>query len=130
MDSNTFFTMLGEAILYSSIQFSIGSVMMSSTFSVKNFSTDQTTLQNAMDSLSEFLKIALLWTLGVTMLLYGKYGFRGLISSLVANLPVVVWIYLSYISAFNYAIDKAKSKGVNLVMPTLYFLVPSAGSMS
>ena len=33
--------MIGEAILLASMQFSIGSVEMSSKFSVKNFSKDQ-----------------------------------------------------------------------------------------
>ena len=42
--------MLGEAILFASIQFSIGSVEMSSKFSVKNFCSDQDTLQNAADA--------------------------------------------------------------------------------
>lgn len=37
--------MFGEAILLASMQFSIGSVEMSSKFSVKNFAKDQETLQ-------------------------------------------------------------------------------------
>jgi hypothetical protein len=48
-----FFEMFGEAILLASMQFAIGSVEMSSKFSVKNFSKDQETLQNAADALSD-----------------------------------------------------------------------------
>ena len=42
-----YYKAIGEAILFASIQFSIGSVEMSSKFSVMNFSKDQETLQKA-----------------------------------------------------------------------------------
>jgi hypothetical protein len=87
--------MLGEAILYSSIQFAIGGVEMSSKFSVKNFSKDQETLQNAADALSDYLKIGFLWTLGVTILLYCNYGVVGAITSMVVNLLIIMWIYIT-----------------------------------
>jgi len=111
--------MLGEAILYSSIQFSIGSVEMSSKFSVKNFSTDQDTLQNAADALMDYIRISFIWTIGVTLLLYSKYGALGAITSLIANGVVVAWIYYSYIEAFKVAI--VKNTKVTLVMPSLSF---------
>ena len=117
--------MLGEAILYSSIQFSIGSVEMSSKFSVKNFSTDQATLQNAADALMDYIKVSFIWTLGVTLLLYSKYGILGALSSLIANTAVVLWIYFSYMSAFRYAVDKSAGK---LVLPDFDLLTPSVQS--
>jgi hypothetical protein len=79
------FKMLGEAILYSSIQFSIGSVELSSKFSVKNFSTDQLTLQNAADALMDYIKVSLIWAIGVTLLLFSKYGVIGAITSLISK---------------------------------------------
>ena len=60
--NHEYFEMLGEAILLASMQFAIGSVEMSSKFSVKNFSKDQDTLQNAADALSDYMKIGLMWT--------------------------------------------------------------------
>ena len=45
--------LIGKSILFASMQFAIGSVEMSSKFSVKNFSKDQDTLQNAADALDE-----------------------------------------------------------------------------
>ena len=110
--------MLGEAILYSSIQFSIGSVEMSSKFSVKNFSTDQPTLQNAADALMDYIRISFIWTIGVTLLLFSKYGSLGALTSLIANGIVVAWIYYSYITAFKVAINK---KSDILSMPSLTF---------
>ena len=121
--------MLGEAILYSSIQFSIGSVEMSSKFSVKNFSTDQATLQNAADSLMYYIKVSFIWTLGVTLLLYSKYGFLGAIASLVSNTAVVLWIYFSYMVAFRYAVDNSGKDGKQkLVLPDFDLLTPSVQS--
>lgn len=112
---NPVLEMLGEAILFASIQFSIGSVEMSSKFSVKNFCSDQPTLQNAADALSDYLKISIIWTLGVILLLYSKYKIIGAIAGIVSNLIVILWIYYSYMAAFRSAIGKNKT----LVMPSI-----------
>ncbi len=106
--------MIGEAILLASIQFSIGSVEMSSKFSVKNFSKDQETLQNAADALSDYLKISIFWTFGVAALLYSNYGIKGAISAIIANTLIIVWVYVSYIQSFKIASDK-----YNLVTPVI-----------
>jgi hypothetical protein len=111
MESNPFnMKMLGEAILHSSIQFAIGSVEMSSKFSVKNFSKDQETLQNAADALSDYLKIGLLWTIGVAILLHCNYGIGGTITAILTNALIIIWIYVSYQHAFQAAVDKYKLK--------------------
>jgi hypothetical protein len=109
--------MLGEAILYSSIQFAIGGVEMSSKFSVKNFSKDQETLQNAADALSDYLKIGLLWTTGTSILLYCNYGITGAIVNILVNLVIMFWIYNSYIKSFEVAAQKN-----NLQMPKVSIL--------
>lgn len=114
LTSNEFMKMIGEAILLSSIQFSIGSVEMSSKFSVKNFSKDQETLQNAADALADYLKIGLFWTIGVTILLYSNFGCKGAISAILANAAIIIWVYTSYITCFRLA-----AKEHNLVMPKI-----------
>jgi hypothetical protein len=103
LPKNKFFKMLGNAILLASIQASIGSVEMSSKFSVVNFSKDQATLQAAADALTGYLLIALIWTIGSGMISYGQYSWPGLITSLVANLVLVGWIYFSYLHSFKTA---------------------------
>jgi hypothetical protein len=107
MDINSaYLKMIGEAILYSSIQFAIGSVEMSSKFSVKNFSKDDETLNNAVDALHDYMKIATIWTIGVALLLYSSYGILGLLIGIVANVVIMLWIYLSYLDAFKVAANK------------------------
>jgi hypothetical protein len=108
--------MLGEAILYSSIQFAIGSVEMSSKFSVKNFSKDAETLQNAADALADYIKIGILWTIGTSLLLYCNYGPMGAYTSIVVNAVIIAWIYFSYLHSFKLASQKN-----NLPMPRLNF---------
>jgi Zn-dependent protease with chaperone function len=108
-DVNPTLEMLGEAILFASIQFSIGSVEMSSKFSVKNFCSDQDTLQNAADALSDYLKISIIWTIGVILLLYSKYKWVGALAAIVSNLIVILWIYFSYMSAFKSAVNKTNT---------------------
>lgn len=102
--------LLGEAILLASMQFSIGSVEMSSKFSVRNFSKDQETLQNAADALSDYLRIGILWTVGLTILFYAKYDKIGSIVCLLSNILIITWIYYSYVIAFNCAAEKYNLK--------------------
>lgn len=107
---------LGNAIFYSSIQAAIGSVEMSSKFSVINFAKDQETLQNAADALRNYLYIAALWTLATVLVLYSQYGMRGVVAGSLANLGYVGWIYFSYIHAFKMAAEK-----YDLKEPTVFF---------
>lgn len=103
---NKFWKMLGNAILLASIQASIGSVEMSSKFSVVNFSKDQETLQAAADALTGYLLIAAVWTIGSAMISYGQYSWAGLATSVTANFVLVGWIYFSYLHSFNVARKK------------------------
>ncbi len=106
--------LFGEAILLASMQFAIGSVEMSSKFSVRNFSKDQETLQNAADALSDYLRIGIMWTIGLTILFYAKHGKVGGLIALITNLLIIAWIYFSYLNAFEYA-----SKTNNLKDPSV-----------
>jgi hypothetical protein len=114
--SNEGLALLGECMLLSSMNFSIGSVEMSSKFSVKNFSKDQQTLNNASEALYQFLKIAAIWSISLAILFYAKHGIYGFILTLIANFVIVYWIYDSYIDAFEHA-----RKMYNLEMPTMTF---------
>jgi len=106
---------IGEAILFASIQFSIGSVEMSSKFSVMNFSKDQETLQNAAYALTDYLKIALLWTVGTSLIMFSNFSYAGLTINIVINCIIVGWIVYSYHICFQKAAEKH-----NLQYPTLF----------
>jgi len=112
-----FFKMLGSSILLASIQASIASVEMSSKYSVINFSKDQTTLQAAANALTGYMIISFIWLTGSAMISYGQYSYMGLITSVVANLVLVGWIYFSYIYAFQVA-----ARRYNLKMPKLFVI--------
>ena len=98
--------LIGKSILFASMQFAIGSVEMSSKFSVKNFSKDQDTLQNAADALSDYLIIGLLWTFGTSLIFYTNYKWNGVIINMVINFAIMYWIYWSYIKSFKSACDR------------------------
>lgn len=108
--------MIGDALILASIQFSIGSVEMSSKFSVKNFSKSQEVLNNAADALAEYLKIAFIWTFGIALLMYLNFGLTGIFYSVGSNAVVVYWIYHSYYVSFAEA-----AKENNLILPSLRF---------
>ena len=105
-----FLALVGEAILLASMQFSIGSVEMSSKFSVKNFSKDQETIQNGADALVDYLKIGIIWTISLSLLFYTKHDMTGLLICLIANIIIMLWIYYSYVNAFNIAAKKYNLK--------------------
>lgn len=109
------FYIIGKAILFASMQFAIGSVEMSSKFSVKNFSKDQETLNHAVDALSDYIIIGLLWTIGTSLIFYANYGVKGAIYNTLANFGIVAWIYISYMAAFKIAAEKN-----NLIIPRLF----------
>ncbi len=102
---------IGKSLLFAGIQFSLGSVEMSSKFSVKNFSKDQATLNAAVDALRDYIIIAIIWTLGNCFVFYSNYGWKGLVSSLVANVVFILWIYISYYFAFRTA---ARANGLKV----------------
>jgi hypothetical protein len=106
---------IGKSILLASIQSAIGSVEMSSKFSVLNFAKDQTTLDNAANALSSYVFIGTVWMIGSATVLYSSYGWTGAIWCLVANLIMILWIFLSYVHAFKKASEK-----YNLKFPKLF----------
>ena len=108
---------IGRSILMSSIQFSIGSVSMSSIFSVTNFCTDQKTLDSAMDALVTYLAIGCLWAVGQCLLLYSEFKWEGALVALLFNLIIMGWITASYIRSFKGAV-----KEHNLKMPAFRFM--------
>ena len=110
------FKLIGKAVLLSATSFSIGSVTMSSTFSVENFSNTQEILQRAADSLVQYTWIALLWCAGCSSLLYASYGLQGLVISIVCNFAIIGWIWHSYVRAFRNAAEKHKLKMPSLAL--------------
>jgi hypothetical protein len=100
---NSMAYILGKAILFSSFQFAIGSVEMSSKFSVKNFSTDQTTLDNGIIALRDYIIIGLFWTLGTSLIFFANYGMKGMLLNVMCNILIIGWIYYSYQKAFDIA---------------------------
>lgn len=105
---------LGKAILFSSFQFAIGSVEMSSKFSVKNFSKDQETLDNAVAALRDYMIIGVFWSFGTCLIFYANYGMKGLVLNIACNLAIILWIYFSYQKAFSDAAKKYDLKIPNL----------------
>ena len=115
MDSKTIAKVVAKAIFYASIQSSIGSVEMSSKFSVMNFSKDQKVLQRAADALRSYILIGTLWTIGTVLSLYASHGMFGVIAGLIANIVMMGWIVVSYRDSFKKAAEHN-----HLKMPTIF----------
>lgn len=97
---------IGKSMMLGSQQYALGSVLMSSTFSVRNFSKDQETLQAAADALVNYIWMGVVWTLSNIMVLGATYGTAGAISATVSNGAVMLWMYVAYLKAFQIAQDK------------------------
>lgn len=113
--SDNLYKAVGEAIIFGSIQFSIGSVEMSSKFSIMNFAKDQSTLDNAMAALKDYMKIGLLWTIGTSLIMYSNFQQLGLLTNLIVNIGIMVWIGYSYHICFKKAVEK-----YSLLMPSYF----------
>lgn len=96
---------IGKALLFAGIQFSLGGIEMSSKFSVK-LTKDQETLDNAVVALREYVFVGFIWMIGNCLVFYSCYGWRGLVAAAVANLAFMLWIYLSYYASFRTAARK------------------------
>lgn len=113
---NQYSIIFGEALILASIQFAIASVEQSSRFSIASFAKDQTTLDNAGDALQSYVTIALFWTLGSTLIMYGKYDGVGFFASIFANFFIIFWIVYTYQSMFR----KIVKVNPSLTMPALF----------
>ena len=89
--------LLGQAIFLAGLQFAIASTEMSSRFSVENFAKDQATLTNAMNALSTYFIIAVIWTIATCLVLYSSHGLQGILVGIIANGFFVGWIVGSYL---------------------------------
>jgi Na+-driven multidrug efflux pump len=107
--------LVGRALFLSGIVFSLGSVEMSSRFSIQNFAKDQTILQSAADALSNFIVIALIWTVASTLVLYAEWGMLGLWWGLATNMVFSGWIIITYLLTF-----KRVAKRQGLEFPHLF----------
>jgi hypothetical protein len=107
--------MVGKALMLSAQQYAIGSVLMSSTYSVKNFSKDQTILDNAADALKNYFYVGWIWMASNMMVLGATYGFNGVAVAALANGAVMYWIYAIYKKSFD---DAARM--YNLKFPKIF----------
>jgi hypothetical protein len=123
MENRELAKLVAKAIFYSSIQSSLGSVEMSSKFSVLNFSKDQITLQRAADALRSYMIVATIWTVGTMLALYASHGWCGLWIGLAANLVMMAWIYFSYIKAFKGAAEHYGLQEPTVFSPTDWKLI-------
>lgn len=107
---------IGKSIMLASQSYAIGSVLMSSIFSVSNFSKDQDTLNNAAEALRMYLKVGGLWAASNMMVLGASYGWLGITAAFTMNALIMYWIYYIYIKAFTEAARK-----YNLKNPIIFF---------
>jgi len=115
LEGSSLASIIGYGIFISSIQASIGSVEMSSKFSVVNFSKDQDTLDNANSALKAYIIIGTAWMLGAMLSMYASYGICGAWIGFALNALMMAWIIISYMVAFRKA-----AKKYNLIVPKLF----------
>lgn len=100
---------IGQNLLVSASQFSLGSIALSSTYSVINFSKTQEILDNGVSALRKYLYVAIAWLVANCLVMYSQFKYRGVLAAFVFNLVYIVWIVISYQQAFDIA---AKQNGL------------------
>lgn len=114
MQNRTIYEIIGEAVLLASVQIGLFTIEMSSKFEIMN-TQSQSVLQGAADSLSSYMVIGIIWTIGSVFLLYGQFGIPGIVAGLLANIVFILWIVIGYLRVFSYV-----SKNSNLKYPRLF----------
>ena len=105
MQQRTLYEVIGESVLLASVQIGLVTIEMSSKFDILN-ANSQVALQDAADSLSSYLTIAIIWTIGSVLLLYGHFGILGLISGIIINILFILWITIGYLRIFKTVSEK------------------------
>ena len=97
---------IGDAIIFASIQLAIRNVEIESIFNVKTTIHNQITLQHAVDSLSQYLMNGFLFTLTTSLFFFYRSNIIGLFVCLFCNILIMNWIYWNYMNAFDYVCEK------------------------
>lgn len=109
MDKKQILKMIGQSLFFATVSVSFGSIEMNSKCSIRN-TKDQFTLDSAYNSLFDYMRISIFWTISVSILLFSQYGIWGLITSLISNIFIMLWMYISYINCFKQAAKKYNLK--------------------
>lgn len=108
MSNKELIKIISKSLFLNSIGWSLGSVEMSSKFSVINFSKDQKTLDRARDALASFINVAAVWVTATVLSLYASHGWCGAFWSLLFGIIVNGSIINSYFQAFKSAAEEYK----------------------
>ena len=106
---------ISKSLFFSSIVWSLGSVELSSKFSVINFAKDQATLDRARDALESFIVVASVWMAATVLSLYASHGWCGAFWALFFSSIITGSIILSYFKSFE-----QDAKEHNLTYPETY----------
>lgn len=108
MSNKELIKIISKSLFYSAIIFSLGSVEMSSKFSVINFAKDQKTLDRARDALESFIYVSAVWIMATVLSLYASHGFCGAAFALLFGVLITGSIIWSYFKSFEQAANEYK----------------------
>mgnify|MGYP000962884839 CR=1 FL=1 len=110
MSNKELVKIVGDSLFYAAIIFSLGSVEMSSKFSVINFAKDQATLDRARDALESFIYVSAVWIVATVLSLYASYSWCGAAFALLFGCIITASIIWSYFKSFEQAANEYKLK--------------------
>lgn len=110
MSNKELVNIISSSLFYSAIIFSLGSVEMSSKFSVINFAKDQATLDRARDALESFIYVSAVWIIATVLSLYASHGYCGAAFALLFGCLITASIIWSYFKSFEQAANEYKLK--------------------
>jgi hypothetical protein len=105
--------LLGAALVFAILQFSISNVQIIHKFVVSKVNT-QDDLENLAEDVKVYLVIAIIWTIATMLILYEEYGNLGILFGFVTNFIIIMWIYLSYRHAVRTAIKKHDLQSISI----------------
>ena len=106
---------IGKSLFFASLQLAIGSIELGSKYIIPRLVKDQDSMDLAMNGLKDYMIIAIIWTISVSLILYSSYGKYGLVCGIISNIVVTCWLYNGYMKSLRLA-----GKKNNLVLGSLF----------
>lgn len=94
---------IGKATVYATIQIAFANFIMGSVASIKTRLHTTESISIYRDYLKRYLIVALIYSLGTSVMLYETYHWKGAIIGFIANAIMVIWILYFYHDSIAHA---------------------------
>lgn len=103
---------VGRVIFYATIQISFASFILGSAAGIKTQYHNKPNTKVYRNYFHQYLYVAIIYSLGISLILWETHGWIGLLASIIGNSLVIIWVYYFYHDALsNSIVHRPKPSG-------------------